>query len=743
MNNVFELERVRRSFGRGGRAVQASCEVRSMRVPPPAGRRPRGRALLGVVSVGVAIACAAVPSPTVAFAAGHGPAGGRHGLPGYVPLWTLPPKAGGTDSAGLGRAPAGAPIAARVYLAGRDPRGLVAYAAAVADPHGALFHRYLTPAEVGRRFDPTRGQVAAVRSWLAASGLNVTAANSHYLSVRGSAAEAARAFGAAWHSYRVGALTEQAPPPGARLSVPARVAGAVLAVAPTEIGLPGFDGKPAAGGTPAVPGRAETAAGPPSHAGTTSPAPRAAESAPARSSAAATLPCSEYYGQRRATNLPPAYGRTAPYAGCGYTSQQLRSAYGVPADLTGKGVRVAVVGPGRNAATAGDAARFASDHGVPLRPGQFSEIIPPGLDASCGGREFPFSEDYMAIEAVHGMAPDADIVYLGAKCDDDDQALSMLDELATVTDRQLAGIVSGRTIRHYDPDPSPGLIAAYEQIFQRGAAEGIGFYNGTADHGDGSNCQITGECHPTPSEPAISYPAGDPWVTAVGGTSLAIGARGQYLWETGWGDHMTGLTKDGKSWAQPPGAFAFGGGGGPSDVLRQPSYQRETVPDALSQAHGSGVPMRVVPDVAADAGGATGVRAGITVPPGQAVPPGYREIAVGGTSVATPEFAGMQADAQQATGEPIGFANPVIYARYGTSAYHDITDHPLGQGVPLFAAGPVADQVPGLPTEPYLDTFGLDQSLAATPRYDDVTGVGTLTTGYFNSFRPCRQSGRT
>jgi hypothetical protein len=45
----------------------------------------------------------------------------------------------------------------------------------------------------------------------------------------------------------------------------------------------------------------------------------------------------------------------------------------------------------------------------------------------------------------------------------------------------------------------------------------------------------------------------------------------------------------------------------------------------------------------------------------------------------------MQADAQQAAGIAIGFADPAIYARYGTPAYHDVTDHPLGSGVWLGA----------------------------------------------------------
>ena len=43
----------------------------------------------------------------------------------------------------LGPAKAGAPVAARVYLAGRDPRGLRAYATAVSDPRRAMYRHYL------------------------------------------------------------------------------------------------------------------------------------------------------------------------------------------------------------------------------------------------------------------------------------------------------------------------------------------------------------------------------------------------------------------------------------------------------------------------------------------------------------------------------------------------------------------------------------------------------------------------
>jgi subtilase family serine protease len=632
----------------------------------------------------------------------------RRELPRYVPMWALTVAAGGSATADLGPARADAPVSARVYLAGRDPRWLAAYAAAAADPGNRLFHRYLTPGQVQARFGPSPEQLAAVRSWLAGAGLQVTGATANYVSVSGTAAQAAVAFGPAWHSYQANGTTQQAPPSGATLTAPAAVAPAVLTVAPTETG-------------PSAPG--PSAPGPASPVRATAAQPAAGQvTAPGQ----ARPPCSRYFGETLATSLPPAYGYPAPYGVCGYAPQQLRQAYGVPAGLTGAGVTVAVVHPWRQPTAAGDLATFGARHGEPLRPGQFTQILPPGLDASCpdgirAGHDQITNEETDDVEAVHAMAPAARIVYLGTRCDDDLGTLSDLDALTDITGHQLASIVS---CSWGTPDRSPGLVAAYEQVFEQGAAEGIGFYFSAGDHGDNS---LNSAGH----QPAVAYPASDPWVTAVGGTSLAIGPGGRYEWETGWGDDDALPAADGTSWADLPGTFGGGSGGGTSTVFTQPPYQRHVVPASLSRSTGSTTPMRVIPDIAADADGATGMLTGQTRSPGPGQPARYGEGVFGGTSASAPLIAGMQADAQQAAGTPIGFANPAIYARYGSPAYHDVTGRPLGPGTWLGAALPAGARN----ARPELETFGMDLGLTATAGYDDVTGVGTPAPGYFATYR--------
>ena len=375
-----------------------------------------------------------------------------------------------------------------------------------------------------------------------------------------------------------------------------------------------------------------------------------------------------------------------------------------------------------------DIATFAADHGEPLGAGQFSEILPTGLDASCESQGDLYSEEFADVELVHAVAPAARLTYLGAKCDDDGQALPTLDAYADIADHRLATVVSSAwNARYNEATLSPGLIAAYEQVFEQGAAEGIGYYVDSDDEGDDSSVSPT-------QAPTVSYPDSDPWVTGVGGTTLAVGPDGRYEWEAPWGYSVAGLTTAGTGWTTLPGTFLGGGGGGTSRVFGRPDYQRGVVPSGLSHADGSTTPMRVAPDIAADASLGSGVRVGVTVPLSTGQPAAYHEFSIAGTSSSVQLIAGMQADAEQAAGAPLGFANPAIYARFASGDFHDVTGTPLGGGAHLDAVGPAGTPTPGESSAPFLITLGMDQSLTAVPGYDDTTGVGTPDARYFASY---------
>ncbi len=108
--------------------------------------------------------------------------------------------------------------------------------------------------------------------------------------------------------------------------------------------------------------------------------------------------------------------------------------------------------------------------------------------------------------------------------------------------------------------------------------------------------------------------------------------------------------------------------------------------------------------------------------------------------MACPVFAGIEADAQQAAGHALGFANPAIYQRYRTSAFHDVTDHPFGSLIQLYEVRNNYTD-PSTKTGPlltYLRALGIDgEGAAALPAvrgYDDATGVGSPEL-YIQSFQ--------
>ncbi|MFD8716992.1 protease pro-enzyme activation domain-containing protein [Streptomyces sp. NPDC059629] len=607
----------------------------------------------------------------------------RDALAGTKPAWA-------TAKADKGATSNSAQLKARVYLAGQDAKGLAAYAKAVSDPSSPLYGKYLTAKQIQARFGATKAQVKAVKSWLTASGLQITEVTQHYIAVSGDVSAVEQAFGTQLHNYAKGSKTYHAPAKTA--SVPAAVSSAVLTVT-------GLDNAP------------HTA----THDDTLPP-----PGAVFKNSG----PFSSYYGSNIATTLPDAYGTKIPYAVEGYTGKQLRAAYGA-GKYTGKHVRVAITDAFASPTIAFDAGTYAKAHGdATWKTSQLHQVLPSnytntGAD-ECGASGW-YGEETLDVEAVHAVAPDADVTYVGAaSCNDND----LLDALSKVVDNHLADIVSnswGGT----EADQTPDLAAAYDQVFQLGAVQGIGFYFSSGDNGDEvANTKVK----------QVDTPANSAWVTAVGGTSLAVGKGDKYLWETGWGTEKAKLSDDGKSWVGFPGAFTSGAGGGTSKTVNEPSYQKGVVPDSLAKAN-SATGNRVVPDISAIADPNTGFKVGQTQTQADGTE-AYSEYRIGGTSLAAPVIAAVQALAEEARGgQAIGFANPLIYSKYGTKAYHDVVDKPTGTDLAVarvdFANG--YDATKGLLTS--VRSLGKDSSLSAVKGYDDVTGVGTPAGGYLESFR--------
>jgi subtilase family serine protease len=666
-------------------------------------RRPGLRAATVIPTAAALAGAFALAGPVASAAAATSSVAGTH------PQWAA-------ALADRGAVAAGSQVGTTVYLAGRDEAGLNAYAAAVSDPGNALYHRYLTPQQFDARFGATSAQVSAVESWLRGAGLTVTAAGEHSITATGTAAATERAYGTKLDEYSVKGKIYRAPTADAR--IPGAVAGAVLTVtglddAPTEMKPAGLVGEET---TPSVPGLSAT---------------KAKQSVGSDGSVfLGPTPCSSYFGQIKDTTDPAFKGKkNLTYDICGYVPSQIRGAYGVAASgLTGRGVTVAIVDAYGSPTMLADADSYAVNHGdQPFSSGQYTETVTPAQwtdQDECGGPAGWAGEESLDVESVHGIAPDANVHYYGAdSCMDSD----FLSVFTSIVDTHSADIVSdswGGVVYSTSGDEDPAVIAEYTQVFEQGAIEGIGFNFSAGDCGAEDPATFCGS-DDTSTTPQADFPDSDPYATSVGGTSVAIGAQNQSEWATVWGTDAWVLDADNTTW--DAFGWQFGGGGGTSAVFAQPWYQQgvasrkvsETLPDGSTVSSR----MRVTPDVSMDADPETGVLVGMTqeLPDGTT---GYAESDIGGTSLACPLFAGLQADAIQAQhGVATGFENPAIYASAGTAAFSDVTG--TGVGVKTYVTLPESDGFP-----PAVLNFGDDALLKATKGFDDATGVGTPSPSY-------------
>jgi len=569
----------------------------------------------------------------------------------------------------------------------------VATLQAVSDPASASYGHWLTSAEFGARYAPASADVAAVQGWLRSQGFQVTKTlpSGMYVEASGSVAQVEKTFATNLNNYSYQGKTVRAN--ATALSLPASTPAAVSSVI---AGVVGID----QGSILKQP--ADTEPGPP---------PGARYGVP---------PCSAYYAQKTADDKPAAYGKHQPYAVCGYVPQQFQAAYGesglLSSGVTGRGVTVAITDAYAAPTIYADAQKYNRVHKQPLfKSGQFSQIIPPpnGFDNTdlCGAQGW-YGEETLDVEAVHAMAPGARVVYVGAP-----DCLSGLDDAwASAIDNHIADVITNSWTDGTDDISLLGssYVAFYQQFSLEAALKGITVNFSSGDSGD----HTAGGTDP--SAKTVEFPADLPFVTGVGGTSLFIGSRGQWLGEYGWQNAYTTLTSGAWSPA-PPGAYSSGGGGGTSQLFKQPFYQVGRVPASISQYYGS-TPMRAVPDIAVAGDPNTGMEVGET----QVFPDGtyWDQYRIGGTSLSSPLLAGIVAVADQLSHRPLGFINPLYYRMLGTAGLHDL----VAPSSPL--AQVRTDYVNFLDNSQgkffRLQTIDVQSStLHDTPGYDDETGVGS------------------
>ena len=654
------------------------------------------RIIMSVLAV-VALCSGSVALSGVAAGAG---ASSRATIAGSHPSWAAPAArvadANGADT-----------MQFRVYLNLRDRAGAEAVAQAVSDPSSSTYRSYLSTAQVKARFAPTDAAVGSVKAWLASQGLKAGEVpdNNLYVEATGSVSQVERAFGVDLGVYAV--RGQQVRSPSSDLTIPSSLAATVSGVVGIDQAFNLMR---------------------PDHVG--------AEATTAPSSGAQTFgipttvppadgfrngrPCSDYYGEKVDTTDPAfggGYASPLPYAPCGYKPQQLRQAYGTQSlldrGLDGSRATVAVIDAFASPTIFNDASTYArrNDPAHPLRRSQFRQVLfptnpdlegPDGCDAAGW-----YGEETLDIEAVHAMAPGAHIVYVGGS---DCQDVSLDKALNLVISKNLAQIVSN-SYGDLGEDIAPDEVAAFQDIAIQGVLQGIGVYFSSGDSGD----EVADLGFPSPD-----FSASSQWVTAVGGTTLGVGANGQKLLETGWETGKSVLVDN--VWTPPaPGGYVYGSGGGTSRLFSQPWYQRGVVPDSLARKNQTrGNKGRVVPDISMLGDPSTGMLVGQT----QTFPEGvsYDEYRIGGTSLSSPLFAGVMALADDVVGVHHGFINPTIYRKLaGTSAITDVK-HVKGAVVRVDYANGVDASDGTITSARTFDFAGL--AIRTRPGYDDVTGLG-------------------
>jgi subtilase family serine protease len=357
--------------------------------------------------------------------------------------------------------------------------------------------------------------------------------------------------------------------------------------------------------------------------------------------------------------------------------------------LNGHGKSIILVDSYGSPTIRSDLATFDKNFGLPAPP-HFTILQP-------SGKVPPFNptnptmvswavETSLDVEYSHAMAPGANIVLLETPVAETEGTAGFPQIIHAenyAIDHHLGDVISQSFGATEETFPSPSAIFKLRSAYFNAAAHDVTVLASAGDTGVTNYSNAAGTLLYT--HRVVAWPSSDPLVTSLGGLQLHLNAQGDMLLpDNVWNE-----------------SYLFGGAvagsGGPSHVFTRPSYQNGVAGVVGLQ--------RATPDISLSAavnGGAL-----VYMSFGGLSGPGF--YIVGGTSEASPSFAGIVAIADQAAGHDLGFLNPRLYALGSGSA--GIPAVTIGNNTVTFTQNGHTYTVPGF---------------SAGPGYNVAAGLGTI-----------------
>ncbi len=330
-----------------------------------------------------------------------------------------------------------------------------------------------------------------------------------------------------------------------------------------------------------------------------------------------------------------------------YAPFQLQRAYDLKPlykhGLDGSGSTIAIVDSFGSPTIRADLKQFDGDFGLPAPPSlkiiHPAGAIPP-YDGSSDRIGWAF-ESTLDVEWAHAFAPGARILLVETPVSET-QGVHGFPQIVRaenfVINRGLADVITQSFGTSEQDFPNAATLRSFRSAYKNARRHHVTVLASSGDEGT-TGFTLNSDVIP---HRAPQWPASDPLVTSVGGTQLHLNAKGKHtaqdnVWNDTFNPNVVGPTPS-------PAA----GGSGLSTVFKRPWWQDGLIGQVRNR--------RGYPDVSLSAAVDGGALVFLSF---GGIPSGY--YIVGGTSEASPEFAGIVAIADQAAGHRLGLLNPMLY----------------------------------------------------------------------------------